>query len=169
MPKSSIDVEGLLHYIIFMRVCFVDCNAQQAAYNGGYIGCRVLLDHGLTFSGVTAREAQEGHFAIFGEMSQIFTNFGVFWGNFVIFTEKYIKPIMKISAVNIIWGPNRPQNAVLGLNRNQSRSFDAAKPWFLTQMIIWVGKESVAAICVTSIVDRMHIFHQCVLAVHVYT
>ncbi len=29
--------------------------------------------------------------------------------------SKYIKPITKLSTVNIVWGPNRPRNAVLGL------------------------------------------------------
>ena len=29
--------------------------------------------------------------------------------------NKNIKPITKISTVNIVWGPNGPQNVVLGL------------------------------------------------------
>ncbi len=36
---------------------------------------------------------------------------------FVKINSKYIKPITKISAVNAVWGPNGPRNAVLGLIR----------------------------------------------------
>ena len=43
--------------------------------------------------------------------------------------SKHIKPITKISAVNVFWGPNGPWNAVLGLRNGAILGNSLPKPY----------------------------------------